>query len=68
MSTLPKPVSALRRKILAASAAAGALAASGAGFAQAQGYPNKRVRILVGFAPGGIVTKETTLKFVLEPQ
>ena len=32
-----------------------ALAASRAGIAQSQGYPNKRVRILVGFAPGGIV-------------
>jgi tripartite-type tricarboxylate transporter receptor subunit TctC len=50
-----KPVSIVRRKLLAAAGAGTALAASGAGFAQSQAYPNKRVRILVGFAPGGIV-------------
>jgi tripartite-type tricarboxylate transporter receptor subunit TctC len=50
-----KAVSMVRRKLLAAAGAAAALAASGAGFAQPQAYPNKRVRILVGFAPGGIV-------------
>ena len=44
-----------RRQVLGAAAAAAALSASGAGFAQTQPYPNKRVRILVGFAPGGIV-------------
>jgi len=44
-----------RRAVLQATAATLALAASHAGFAQSQGYPNKRVRILVGFAPGGIV-------------
>ena len=44
-----------RRTVLRATAATLALAASRAGFAQSQGYPNKRVRILVGFAPGGIV-------------
>jgi len=44
-----------RRTVLKATAATLALAASRAGFAQTQGYPNKRVRILVGFAPGGIV-------------
>jgi len=44
-----------RRMVLAAGAAAAALAFTRAGFAQSQGYPNKRVRILVGFAPGGIV-------------
>ncbi len=44
-----------RRQVLGATVAAAALAASGAGFAQSQAYPNKRVRILVGFAPGGIV-------------
>lgn len=44
-----------RRRFLSATAATAALAASGAGFAQSQGYPNKTVRILVGFAPGGIV-------------
>ena len=43
-----------RRRMIGASAAGLALAASGAGFAQSA-YPNKRVRILVGFAPGGIV-------------
>jgi len=44
-----------RRRVLQATAATLALAASRAGQAQSQGYPNKRVRILVGFAPGGIV-------------
>ena len=44
-----------RRRVLAAGAAAVALATARAGFAQSQAYPNKRVRILVGFAPGGIV-------------
>ena len=44
-----------RRTVLRATAATLALAASRAGFAQSQAYPNKRVRILVGFAPGGIV-------------
>lgn len=44
-----------RRAVLAAAAAAAALAATRTGFAQAQPYPNKTVRILVGFAPGGIV-------------
>jgi tripartite-type tricarboxylate transporter receptor subunit TctC len=44
-----------RRRLLAASAATLALSATRAGFAQSQAYPNKRVRILVGFAPGGIV-------------
>ena len=49
------PRSILRRRLLAAAGAGAALAGSGAGFAQSQAYPNKRVRILVGFAPGGIV-------------
>ena len=44
-----------RRQVLGATVASAALAASGAGFAKSQAYPNKRVRILVGFAPGGIV-------------
>ncbi len=43
-----------RHLILAAPAAAVLLATRGA-LAQPTGYPNKRVRILVGFAPGGIV-------------
>ena len=55
MTHSAKPFSATRRKILVASAAAAALTATGAGLAQTQAYPNKRVRILVGFAPGGIV-------------
>ncbi len=66
-----------RRAILTATAAAMALAATRAGFAQAQAYPNKRVRILVGFAPGGIVdllarllaerlTRSTGQPFVVE--
>ena len=50
-----KPQSIVRRKVLAAAGAGFALAASGAGFTQSQAYPNKRVRVLVGFAPGGIV-------------
>ena len=50
-----KPQSIVRRKVLAAAGAGFALAASGAGFTQSQAYPNKRVRMLVGFAPGGIV-------------
>ena len=49
------PPSSLRRRLLAAAGAGATLAASGAGFAQSQAYPNKRVRILAGFAPGGIV-------------
>ena len=48
-------VSTTRRTLLAAAAATAALSVSRAGFAQSQAYPNKRVRILVGFAPGGIV-------------
>ncbi|MSP97290.1 MAG: tripartite tricarboxylate transporter substrate binding protein [Betaproteobacteria bacterium] len=45
-----------RRRLLAAAAAGATLAATRAGFAQQpQPYPIKRVRILVGFAPGGIV-------------
>ena len=55
MTQSPKPFSTIRRRIVLASAAGVALAMSGAGFAQSTGYPNKRVRILVGFAPGGIV-------------
>ncbi|MBS0336079.1 MAG: tripartite tricarboxylate transporter substrate binding protein [Proteobacteria bacterium] len=47
--------STTRRAVLVAGAAAAALSATRAGFAQSQGYPNKTVRILVGFAPGGIV-------------
>jgi len=50
-----KPLSMPRRKLVAAAGAAVALAATRAGFAQSQAYPNKRVRILAGFAPGGIV-------------
>lgn len=44
-----------RRKLLATAALAATLIASRHARAQAQAYPNKRVRILVGFAPGGIV-------------
>ena len=44
-----------RRRFISSTAATAALTASGAGFAQSQAYPNKTVRILVGFAPGGIV-------------
>ena len=50
-----QPLSLLRRRLVAAAGATVALAATRAGFAQSQAYPNKRVRILVGFAPGGIV-------------
>ena len=49
-----RPTSQHRRSLLGAGAGALALAASGAGFAQ-EPYPSKRVRILVGFQPGGIV-------------
>lgn len=55
MTKPSQPFSAIRRKIVIATGAAAALAATRAGFAQSQAYPNKRVRILVGFAPGGIV-------------
>lgn len=47
--------STTRRRLLAAAGATATLAVTRAGFAQSQAYPNKRVRILVGFAPGGIV-------------
>ncbi len=50
-----EPASTLRRRLLGAAGASAALIASGAGIAQPQAYPNKRVRMLVGFAPGGIV-------------
>jgi len=43
-----------RRALIVAAASAATLAASPAGFAQ-DVYPSKRVRILVGFQPGGIV-------------
>ncbi len=71
-----KPDSIHRRRLLAAGSAAAALVASRAGFAQAP-YPAKSVKILVGFAPGGIVdtlgrlladrlTKQTGQPFVVE--
>lgn len=44
-----------RRTILATAGAIAALGATRTGFAQGAAYPNKRVRILVGFVPGGIV-------------
>ena len=44
-----------RRRTLIAAAPAGALLAARGAAAQTQAYPNRRVRILVGFAPGGIV-------------
>jgi tripartite-type tricarboxylate transporter receptor subunit TctC len=44
-----------RRTFVAGAVSAAALSASGAALAQGTGYPNKRVRMLVGFAPGGIV-------------
>ena len=44
-----------RRAVLAAAASGAALAAAHIAWAQSGAYPNKRVRILVGFAPGGIV-------------
>ncbi len=44
-----------RRTILAAAGALAALATSRVALSQAGAYPNKRVRVLVGFAPGGIV-------------
>ena len=43
-----------RRALIAAGPVAALLGARGAS-AQSQAYPNKRVRMLVGFAPGGIV-------------
>jgi tripartite-type tricarboxylate transporter receptor subunit TctC len=43
-----------RRTLITATAAGAALASTGLGFAQ-EVYPSKRVRILVGFQPGGIV-------------
>lgn len=43
-----------RRTLITAAAAGAALATTGLGFAQ-EVYPSKRVRILVGFQPGGIV-------------
>lgn len=49
-----RPVLARRRALIAGSAGLAALAASGLGLAQ-EPYPNKRVRLLVGFQPGGIV-------------
>lgn len=49
------PISLNRRRLLAVAGATAALGAMPSGFAQSQAYPNKRVRILVGFAPGGIV-------------
>lgn len=50
-----RPQSTTRRRLLAAAGATATLVVTRAGFAQSQAYPNKRVRILVGFAPGGIV-------------
>ena len=50
-----QPQSIVRRRLVAAAGATAALAATRSGFAQSQAYPNKRVRILAGFAPGGIV-------------
>ena len=44
-----------RRALIAAAPAAAALVATRSGWAQTGPYPNKRVRLLVGFAPGGIV-------------
>jgi tripartite-type tricarboxylate transporter receptor subunit TctC len=45
-------LSALRRTFLAAAASCGLLAAAGSALAQAA-WPNKSIRVVVGFAPGG---------------
>ncbi|MSQ54349.1 MAG: tripartite tricarboxylate transporter substrate binding protein [Betaproteobacteria bacterium] len=50
---MTRPIS--RRSFVTGAVSTAALAASGAGFAQGTGYPNKRVRMLAGFVPGGIV-------------
>jgi tripartite-type tricarboxylate transporter receptor subunit TctC len=42
-----------RRRLVGATAAAAALAATG--FAQAQAFPSKPIKLIVGFAPGGAV-------------
>ena len=58
MSTRPTvsaPASVRRRALITAAPAAAALVATRSGWAQTGPYPNKRVRLLVGFAPGGIV-------------
>ncbi len=58
MTTRPTvfaPASLRRRSLITAAPAAAALVATRSGWAQTGPYPNKRVRLLVGFAPGGIV-------------
>ena len=51
----PQQLAVKRRRLITAAPAAAALLATRGARAQSAPYPNKRVRILVGFAPGGIV-------------
>jgi tripartite-type tricarboxylate transporter receptor subunit TctC len=59
----PLPVRALRRTFLAAAASCGLLAAAGSALAQAA-WPNKSIRVVVGFAPGG--TTDAMARFVAQ--